>query len=128
MYYNLETVPRLQRDIRTAASYGRSLALLQLARDLGFDGRLKTGLIVGMGETYDEVCSVLDDLAALNVDIVTIGQYLRPSPKHRPISRYVSLQEFEKYKDYGVSKGIGHVESGPLVRSSYHAKESLAST
>ena len=126
--HNLETVPRLQRDIRTAASYGRSLALLQLARDLGFDGRLKTGLIVGMGETYDEVCSVLDDLAALNVDIVTIGQYLRPSPKHRPISRYVSLQEFEKYKDYGVSQGIGHVESGPLVRSSYHAKESLAST
>ena len=80
-----------------------------------------------MGETFDEVCSVLDDLAALNIDIITIGQYLRPSPKHRPVKRYVSLEEFETYKDYGLSKGIGHVESGPLVRSSYHAKESLAS-
>ena len=125
--HNLETVPRLQRDIRTAASYGRSLALLQLSRDLGFTGKLKTGLIVGMGETYEEVCSVLDDLAALNIDIVTIGQYLRPSPKHRPVARYVSLDEFKRYKEYGISKGIGHVESGPLVRSSYHAKESLAS-
>jgi len=125
--HNLETVPRLQREIRTAASYGRSLALLQLAKDLGFIGKLKTGLIVGMGETFNEVCSVLDDLAALNIDIITIGQYLRPSPKHRPVKRYVSLEEFETYKDYGLSKGIGHVESGPLVRSSYHAKESLAS-
>ena len=125
--HNLETVPRLQREIRTAASYGRSLSLFQLAKDLGFIGKIKTGLIVGMGETFDEVCSVLDDLIALNIDIVTIGQYLRPSPKHRPVKRYVSLEEFEKYKDYGISKGIGHVESGPLVRSSYHAKESLAS-
>jgi len=125
--HNLETVPRLQREIRTAASYGRSLALLQLAKDLGFNGKLKTGLIVGMGETFDEVCSVLDDLAALNIDIITIGQYLRPSPKHRPVKSYVSLEEFEAYKNYGISKGIGHVESGPLVRSSYHAKESLAS-
>ena len=125
--HNLETVPRLQRDIRTAASYGRSLALLQYAKDLGFIGKLKTGLIVGMGETYDEVCSVLDDLSSLNIDIVTIGQYLRPTPKHRPIERYVPLEEFEKYKEYGTSKGIGHIESGPLVRSSYHAKESLAS-
>ena len=126
--HNLETVPRLQREIRTAASYGRSLSLLQFARDTGFRGRLKTGLIVGMGETYEEVCSVLEDLRALNIDIVTIGQYLRPSARHRAVKRYAPLEEFENYKSVGISLGIPHIEAGPLVRSSYHAKESFASS
>ena len=125
--HNLETVPRLQREIRTAASYGRSLSLLQYAKDSAFLGKTKTGLIVGMGEEFDEVIAVLEDLSQINVDIVTIGQYLRPTAKHRPIHRYVEKEEFSKYKSIGESLGIPHIESGPLVRSSYHAKDSFAS-
>ena len=125
--HNLETVPRLQREIRTAASYGRSLSLLYYAKQQGFLGKTKTGLIVGMGETKEEVFSVLRDIAKLQIDIVTIGQYLRPTAKHRAIDRYAPIEEFELYKSYGESLGIPHVESGPLVRSSYHAKDSFAS-
>ena len=125
--HNLETVPRLQREIRTAASYGRSLSLLYYAKQQGFLGKTKTGLIVGMGETKEEVLSVLRDIAKLQIDIVTIGQYLRPTAKHRAIDRYAPIEEFELYKSYGESLGIPHVESGPLVRSSYHAKDSFAS-
>jgi lipoic acid synthetase len=125
--HNLETVPRLQREIRTAASYGRSLSLLQYAKDSAFLGKTKTGLIVGMGEEFEEVIAVLEDLSQINVDIVTIGQYLRPTAKHRPIHRYVEKEEFVKYKTIGESFGIPHIESGPLVRSSYHAKDSFAS-
>ena len=125
--HNLETVPRLQREIRTAASYGRSLSLLEYVKKQGFMGKTKTGLIVGMGETKEEVLSVLKDLSKIEVDIVTIGQYLRPTAKHRPIDRYATLEEFEDYKIIGESYGIPHVESGPLVRSSYHAKDSFAS-
>ena len=125
--HNLETVPRLQREIRTAASYGRSLSLLQYAKDSAFLGKTKTGLIVGMGEEFEEVIAVLEDLSQINVDIVTIGQYLRPTAKHRPIHRYVEKEEFIQYKAIGESFGIPHIESGPLVRSSYHAKDSFAS-
>lgn len=125
--HNLETVPRLQREIRTAASYGRSLSLLQYAKESAFLGKTKTGLIVGMGEEFEEVIAVLEDLSQINVDIVTIGQYLRPTAKHRPIHRYVDKEEFIKYKSIGESLGIPHIESGPLVRSSYHAKDSFAS-
>ena len=125
--HNLETVPRLQREIRTAASYGRSLSLLQYAKESAFLGKTKTGLIVGMGEEFEEVIAVLEDLSQINVDIVTIGQYLRPTAKHRPIHRYVDKEEFIKYKSIGESFGIPHIESGPLVRSSYHAKDSFAS-
>jgi lipoic acid synthetase len=125
--HNLETVPRLQREIRTAASYGRSLSLLEYVKQQGYMGKTKTGLIVGMGETKDEVISVLKDLSKIDIDIVTIGQYLRPTAKHRPIDRYATLEEFEDYKLLGESFGIPHVESGPLVRSSYHAKDSFAS-
>jgi len=125
--HNLETVPRLQREIRTAASYGRSLSLLEYVKKQGFMGKTKTGLIVGMGETKEEVISVLKDLSKIEVDIVTIGQYLRPTAKHRPIDRYATIEEFEDYKVIGESYGIPHVESGPLVRSSYHAKDSFAS-
>jgi lipoic acid synthetase len=122
--HNTETVLRLQRDIRTSANYGRSLALLWRARQLHPEGLTKSGLIVGMGETEDEVLGALSDLRAVGVDIVTIGQYLRPTARHRPIHRYVHPDEFERYREYGQSIGIPHVESGPLVRSSYHAKDS----
>ncbi|MDQ3781773.1 MAG: lipoyl synthase [Actinomycetota bacterium] len=124
--HNTETVLRLQRDIRTAANYGRSLALLARARWLAPQGTVKSGLIVGMGETEAEVLGALADLRAVGVDIVTIGQYLRPTPRHRPIDRYVHPDEFARYRVEGKRLGLPHVESGPLVRSSYHARDSLA--
>ena len=124
--HNTETVLRLQRDVRTAASYGRSLALLARAKWLNPAGTVKSGLIVGMGETESEVLGTLADLRAVGVDIVTIGQYLRPTPRHRPIDRYVNPVEFERYRREGERLGLPHVEAGPLVRSSYHARDSLA--
>jgi lipoic acid synthetase len=122
--HNTETVLRLQRDIRTSASYGRSLALLWRAKQMTQDGLTKSGLIVGMGETREEVLAVLADMRAVGIDIITIGQYLRPTSRHRPIHRYVHPDEFAEYKKFGEGMGIPHVESGPLVRSSYHARES----
>ena len=122
--HNTETVLRLQRDIRTSASYGRSLSLLWRAKQMYPDGLVKSGLIVGMGETKEEVLATLADMRAVGIDIVTIGQYLRPTTRHRPIHRYVHPDEFAEYKAFGEGMGIPHVESGPLVRSSYHAKES----
>lgn len=119
--HNTETVLRLQREIRTSANYGRSLALL--ARAKKSCNLVKSGLIVGMGETKEEVLGALADLRAIGVDIVTIGQYLRPTPRHRPIKRYVHPDEFDHYKQFGEAIGIPYVESGPLVRSSYHAGE-----
>jgi lipoic acid synthetase len=124
--HNTETVVRLQRDIRTAANYGRSLTLLARAKAIDPDALVKSGLIVGMGETREEVLGALADLRAVGVDIVTVGQYLRPTTRHRPVHRYVDPGEFAEYKLYGESLGIPHVESGPLVRSSYHAKEARA--
>jgi lipoic acid synthetase len=124
--HNTETVLRLQRDIRTAANYGRSLALLWRAGTMHPEAAVKSGLIVGMGETEEEVLGALADLRAVGVEIVTIGQYLRPTAKHRPIHRYVHPDEFAGYKTHGESLGIRHVESGPLVRSSYHAKDAAA--
>jgi lipoic acid synthetase len=124
--HNTETVLRLQRDIRTAASYGRSLALLARAKWMNPAGTVKSGLIVGMGEAEPEVIGALADLNAVGVDLVTIGQYLRPTPRHRPIDRYVTPEEFDRYRDEGERLGLRHVESGPLVRSSYHARDSLA--
>ncbi len=122
--HNTETVLRLQREIRTAANYGRSLSLLWRAAQMYPEGLTKSGLIVGMGETEEEVLGALADLRAVGVDIVTIGQYLRPTARHRPIHRYVHPDEFARYREFGEGIGIPHVESGPLVRSSYHAKES----
>jgi len=124
--HNTETVIRLQREVRTAANYGRSLALLARARWMRPESRIKSGLIVGMGETRDEVLGALADLRAVGVSIVTIGQYLRPTARHRRIDRYVHPDEFAEYKAFGESLGIRHVESGPLVRSSYHAKEAAS--
>ena len=122
--HNTETVIRLQRDIRTSANYGRSLALLWRAKQMNPEGLTKSGLIVGMGETREEVLATLADMRAVGIDIITIGQYLRPTARHRPIHRYVHPDEFAEYSAYGEGLGIPHVESGPLVRSSYHAKES----
>jgi len=126
--HNTETVLRLQRDIRTAANYGRSLALLARAKWLSPAGTVKSGLIVGMGEREEEILGALADLQAIGVDIVTIGQYARPTPRHRPVDRYVHPDEFERYREEGERLGLSHVESGPLVRSSYHARDSLAAS
>lgn len=123
--HNTETVLRLQREVRTAANYGRSLTLLARAKWINPAGTVKSGLIVGMGETEEEILSALADLRAVGVDLVTIGQYLRPTPRHRRVDRYVHPDEFARYAAEGKRLGIGHVESGPLVRSSYHAQESL---
>jgi len=124
--HNLETVLRLQREVRTAANYGRSLALLARARRLHPGGLVKSGMIVGLGEREEEVVGALADLRAVGVDIVTIGQYLRPTARHRPVHRYVSPEEFERYQRVGELLGLPHVEAGPLVRSSYHAAATLA--
>ena len=121
--HNTETVIRLQREVRTAANYGRSLALLARAGWMRPASLIKSGLIVGMGETREEVLGALADLRAVGVDIVTVGQYLRPTARHRKVHRYVHPDEFAEYRRVGEGLGLRHVESGPLVRSSYHAKE-----
>jgi lipoic acid synthetase len=117
--HNLETVPRLSRQVRVQASYPRSYAILEHARKRG--AITKTGLMLGLGETREEVEEVLRDVARLGVDIVTLGQYLSPSKQHLAIERYVPPAEFDELKDVALGLGIAHVESGPLVRSSYHA-------
>jgi len=126
--HNTETVLRLQREIRTAANYARSLTLLARAKWLHPTVTVKSGLIVGMGETDEEIAGALADLNAVGVDVVTIGQYLRPTVRHRRVDRYVEPSVFDEYKAIGESLGLAHVESGPLVRSSYHAKEALEAT
>jgi lipoic acid synthetase len=121
--HNLETVLRLQREVRTAASYGRSLALLARAKAFDPSGLVKSGLMVGLGESREEILGALADLRAVGVDLVTIGQYLRPSARHRPIHRYATPEEFAAYRAAGVALGLARVDAGPLVRSSYHAGE-----
>lgn len=123
--HNLETVRRLQRRVRAKAFYERSLEVLQRAKKLMPDGLTKSGLMLGVGETREEVSETLRDLRAIDCDIVTIGQYLRPSSFHLPIARYVTPGEFAELKDEGLRLGFHHVESGPLVRSSYHAHEQV---
>lgn len=123
--HNTETVLRLQREVRTAANYGRSLTLLARAKKIRPQGVVKSGLIAGMGETREEILGALADLRAVGADVATIGQYLRPTPRHRPVHRYVHPDEFAEYAAYGRRLGLAHVESGPLVRSSYHAQDSL---
>jgi len=123
--HNTETVLRLQREIRTAANYARSLTLLARAKWTNPSVAVKSGLIVGMGETEEEVLGALADLRTVGVDLVTIGQYLRPTARHRPIDRYVHPDEFDRYMEEGRRLGLAHVEAGPLVRSSYHAREAL---
>ena len=117
--HNLETVPRLSRAVRVQASYPRSYKILEHARKK--DAVTKTGLMLGLGEELGEVRDVLSDLRELGVDIVTLGQYLQPSAKHMPIARYVDPGEFDELAAFARELGFPHVESGPLVRSSYHA-------
>jgi lipoic acid synthetase len=121
--HNTETVPRLYRQVRLGARYERSLDMLAYAKSLSPETPVKSGLMLGLGETMDEVRGVMRDLQAHSVDILTLGQYLRPSPKHLPIVRYVAPGEFAGLRQEGLAMGFGHVESGPLVRSSYHASE-----
>ncbi len=123
--HNIETVARIQRAVRPSAGYARSLSVLARAKDAGLT--TKSGIIVGMGETSSEILQTLRDLKNVGVDIVTIGQYLQPTPSHLPVHRFVEPSEFAMYKEYGEMLGISHVESGPLVRSSYHAKSSAES-
>ena len=125
--HNTETVPRLYRQVRLGARYERSLEMLQYAKELVPETPAKSGLMLGLGETMDEVRETMRDLQAHRVDILTLGQYLRPSPKHLPIVRYVGPEEFAELKRFGAQLGFAHVEAGPLVRSSYHADDSHAS-
>ena len=121
--HNIETVPRLYRMARSGGRYPRSLELLDRSRRYRPDVATKTGIMVGLGEAHDEIVSVFDDLRSSGVSILTIGQYLRPSPAHATMARYYHPDEFAALKRIALDKGFVHVESGPLVRSSYHAHE-----
>jgi len=119
--HNMETVPRLYREARPGANYAWSLQLLEKFKQLNPGVPTKSGLMVGLGETKDELLRTLDDLRAHNVDMLTVGQYLQPSKNHLPVDRFVHPDEFAEYADYAKSIGFSQVASGPLVRSSYHA-------
>lgn len=119
--HNIETVERLQRPVRKTARWDRTLGVLEHAKQRGFV--TKSGIMLGLGETEEEIGLTLEALRSVGVDIVTIGQYLRPSEQHYPIDRWVTPEEFTKWKTFGLSIGFQVVESGPLVRSSYHAEE-----
>ena len=121
--HNIETVPRLYRMARSGGKYARSLELLDRSRTYKPDIATKTGIMVGLGEELEEVVAVFDDLRRAGVSILTIGQYLRPTPKHAPMTRYYHPSEFAELKRLALGRGFVHVESGPLVRSSYHAHE-----
>jgi lipoic acid synthetase len=123
--HNIETVPRLYRQVRFGARYARSLELLRRASEMCPAIPTKSGLMLGLGESSEEVLAVLRDLRAAGVRVVTIGQYLRPTPAHLPVLRYVPPEEFLMLRDAGLALGFSHVESGPLVRSSYHAAQAL---
>jgi lipoic acid synthetase len=123
--HNIETVPRLYRQVRLGARYERSLDILLYARNSAPRVPTKSGMMLGLGETEDEVLEVMRDLRAHEVSILTLGQYLRPSPKHLPILRYVPREDFDRLRRAGIDMGFRHVEAGPLVRSSYHASEAL---
>lgn len=118
--HNLETVPRLYRTVRPQAKYPRSLELLKICKEAGL--RTKTGIMVGLGETEEEVFKLMDDVVEVGLDVLTIGQYMQPTKMHHPVLEWIHPDQFARYKEIGESKGIGHVESGPLVRSSYHAE------
>ncbi|MEX2264511.1 MAG: lipoyl synthase [Bryobacteraceae bacterium] len=123
--HNTETVPRLYRQVRLGARYERSLDMLAYAKSVRPETPTKSGLMLGLGETNEEALAVMRDLRAHRVDILTLGQYLRPSPKHLPIVRFVPPDEFDALRRAGREMGFTHVEAGPLVRSSYHAAEAL---
>lgn len=118
--HNIETVERLTKQVRIQAKYRRSMDTLRILKEGGM--RTKSGIMLGLGEKKEEVVETLKDLAAVNVDVVTIGQYLQPTPKHLPVDRFVHPDEFSEYREIGYQLGFDYVESGPLVRSSYHSE------
>lgn len=122
--HNLETVERLQKPVRVQARYDRSLSVLRHAKSRGFT--TKSGLMLGIGERKEEIAQAMRDLRGAGADVLTIGQYLQPSPQHLPVGRWVTPDEFREWKEFGLGIGFGVVESGPLVRSSYHADEQSA--
>ena len=122
--HNIETVKRLTREVRIQARYERSLEVLLYLKDGGIE-RTKSGIMLGLGETEEELYEAMDDLRASKVDILTMGQYLQPTRQHLPVAKYVSPDEFAKYKEVALSKGFRYVESGPMVRSSYHAEKHM---
>lgn len=124
--HNIETVPRLYRQVRLGARYERSLDVLAYTKRTRPSIPTKSGLMLGLGETTDEVLQAMRDMRANNVDLLTIGQYLQPSPQHLPILRYATPEEFTELQHAGLEMGFAHVESGPLVRSSYHAAQAQA--
>jgi lipoic acid synthetase len=126
--HNTETVPRLYRAVRSGARYQRTLDLLENAKKISPSMVTKSGVMVGLGETTDELVEVFRDLGTRGVDILTVGQYLRPSRDHLPIARFYAPEEFRQLKQEALRFGFRHVESGPLVRSSYHAHEQAEST
>ncbi len=123
--HNTETVPRLYARIRPKAVYERSLQLLQVVKEACPDAVTKSGLMVGLGEGEDELLQVFRDMRLHGIDVLTMGQYLRPSPKHAPVERYYPPQEFSRLREAALEMGFEHVEAGPLVRSSYHADEQI---
>ena len=123
--HNIETVRRLTPRVRAKATYDRSLEFLRRAKELQPTIPTKSSLMIGLGETWDEIVEVMDDLRANNVDIMTIGQYLQPTKKHLPVKKYYSPLEFGKLRKIAMEKGFSHCEAGPLVRSSYHADEQV---
>lgn len=122
--HNLETVRRLTKEVRIQAKYDRSLEVLRRLKKGGM--RTKSGVMLGLGESEEEVLETMDDLVAVGVDVLTLGQYLQPTPKHLPVAEFITPEKFESYKEIGLKKGFKYVESGPLVRSSYHAEKHLA--
>ncbi|HZS50993.1 MAG TPA: lipoyl synthase [Bryobacterales bacterium] len=122
--HNIETIPRLYRQVRPGARYERSLDILAGAKRMAPEMPVKSGMMLGLGETGAEILAVMRDLARCGVDILTLGQYLRPSPRHLPIVRYYEPREFEAFRRAGLELGFAHVEAGPLVRSSYRAAQS----
>jgi lipoic acid synthetase len=121
--HNLETVRRLTKQVRIQAKYDRSLEVLLRLKQA--DMRTKSGVMLGLGESDSEILETIDDLSAVGVDILTLGQYLQPTPKHLPVREFVTPEKFAEYKTYALGKGFRYVESGPLVRSSYHAEKHL---
>lgn len=121
--HNTETVRRLTKQVRIQAKYDRSLEVLKRLKDAGL--KTKSGIMLGLGETEQEIYETMDDLRAVGCDVLTLGQYLQPTPKHLPVSEFIRPEVFEKYKQVGLEKGFRFVESGPLVRSSYHAEKHI---
>jgi lipoyl synthase len=121
--HNIETVERLTKQVRIQAKYHRSMEVLRRLKDGGM--RTKSGIMLGLGETKEEVLQTMQDLADNGLDVLTIGQYLQPTPKHLPVARFVHPVEFAEYREAGYKMGLDYVESGPLVRSSYHSERHL---